>query len=336
MRRLTGVELTRLRWRRAVQFLVVLALIVPVLVFAITAWNTRPYSGAEQARFQAQLERDTQSRDTQNSLDECLNDPDSYGVPPGADVQATCEDYILPRADWYGVRQPLDLAHERESGSGTVVIALLTVLLVLAGTTFAGHDWATGSMSNQLLFEPRRVRVWLAKGLVVTLASAAVAAVVLAAYWTGLWVLAGARGLDPSGHSVWEGYQQGIRGTVLAALCALGAYAVTMLFRSTVVTLGVLFGLSILTPIVMALIAFPNNERWMRQTNIVAVILDGTVYYGDPVCTSTTDNLGNEIQECGNSAEHELSLAGGSAYLLGLLVVAAVPSVLTFRRRDVP
>ena len=326
MGRLLGVELTRLRWRRAVQILVLIAVAVPVVVFAITAWNTRPYSEAEQAEFQAQVERDTSSRDTQQSLKDCIADPDGFGVPPGADVQATCEDYILPRPEWYGFRQPLDLTNERENGSGPVVIALLTVLLVLAGTTFAGHDWNTGSMSNQLLFEPRRGRVWLVKALAVTLVSGVLAAAVLAAYWTGLWVLANARGLDPSGHSVWEGYQQGIRGTALAALATLAAYALTMLFRSTVATLGVLFGLSILAPILLALIAFPNNERWMPHTNIAAVILDGTTYYGEMVCSGDT---------C-NSSERELTLAGGSEYLLGLAALSVVPSVLTFRRRDVP
>jgi hypothetical protein len=336
MRRLMGVELTRLRWRRAVQILVLIAVLVPVVVFAITAWNTRPYSAAEQADFQAQVERDTKSKSTQDDLKTCIANPDDYGVPPGEDVRATCEGWILPQPEWYGFRQPLDLVDEREQGSGPVVIALLSVLLVLVGTTFAGHDWNTGSMGNQLLFESRRGRVWLTKGLAVVVVSAVLAAGVLAAYWTGLWALASSRGLDPSSHSVWEGYQQGIRGTVLAALCALAAYALTMLFRSTVATLGVLFGLSILAPILMALIAFPNNERWMPQTNIAAVILDGTTYYGDMTCTSTTDELGNEIQECGDSAEHRLTLAGGSAYLLGLLALAAVPSVYTFRRRDVP
>jgi ABC-2 type transport system permease protein len=329
MRRLMGVELTRLRWRRVVQVLAVLAVVVPVLVFAITAWNTRPVTDAERAGVQAQIERDTAS--SEDDLRACLADPESQGIPADEDPEEVCAEWYTPQLQWYGLREPLDLVNERESGSGAVLIALLTVLLVLAGTTFAGHDWNTGSMSNQLLFEPRRVRMWLAKGLVVALAGAALTAVVLAAYWTGLWALAAGRGLDPSSHSVWEGYQQGLRGTVLAALCALAAYAVTMLFRSTVVTLGVLFGLSILTPLLMALIAFPNNERWMPQTNLAAVILDGTTYYGEMSCTS--DSLGN--QEC-SSNERELSLAGGSAYLLGLLALAAVPSVLTFRRRDVP
>ena len=48
-------------------------------------------------------------------------------------------------------------------GSGLAVV-VSHLLLVLVGTTFVGHDWNSGSMSNQLLFEPRRLRVWAAKG----------------------------------------------------------------------------------------------------------------------------------------------------------------------------
>ncbi len=330
MRQLMGVELTRLRWRRAVQLLLLVAIVMPVVVFAVTAWNTRPYSEADKADIQAQIERD--SAGAQEQVQECVDHPEDQGIPSGEDVRQTCEDWYLPQAEWYGGRQPLDLAQERDAGSGPVVIALLAVLVLLAGTTFAGHDWNTGSLSNQLLFEPRRGRLWLAKGLVVLLSGAVLSAAVLAAYWTGLWVLAGARGLDPSSHDVWEGYQQGIRGTVLAAACAFAAYALTMLFRSTVATLGVLFGLSILAPILLALIAFPNNERWMPQTNVAAVILDGTTYYdnSDYTCTTTSDG----VEDC--DGERELSLGGGAAYLLGLLALAAIPSAATFRTRDVP
>ena len=48
-------------------------------------------------------------------------------------------------------------------GGFETLVILLAILMMLAGTTFAGHDWASGSVSNQLLFEPRRPRVWAAK-----------------------------------------------------------------------------------------------------------------------------------------------------------------------------
>lgn len=328
MIRLVGVELTRLRWRRAVLVLAAVCVVAPVVILAVTAWNTRPYSESEKADIARQLAADTER--AQIEVQACVDDPESHGIPEGADVEQTCEDWYLPQASWYGYREPLDLDEEREAGSGPAVVAIVTMLLVLAGTTFAGHDWHTGSMSNQLLFESRRGRVWLSKGLAVALASALVAGAVLAAYWTGLWAVPSIRDLDADG--LRSGYLQALRGTLLATGGALLAYALTMLFRSTVATLGVLFGITVLAPILMALVAFPNNERWMPTTNIAAVIQDGTTYYDDSGYSCTVDEDGNEV--C--TGEHELTLAGGTAYLVGLLALSVVPSVLTFRRRDVP
>ena len=53
--------------------------------------------------------------------------------------------------------------------------------MVIAGCTFVGADWASGSMTNQLLFVPRRTRVWLAKAAAVTIWSGAFALVVISA-----------------------------------------------------------------------------------------------------------------------------------------------------------
>ena len=41
------VELTRLRWRRAILLLLVAVVVLPALLFASTAWNTRPMSDSE-------------------------------------------------------------------------------------------------------------------------------------------------------------------------------------------------------------------------------------------------------------------------------------------------
>src|SRR5690606_24860261 len=130
---------------------VVLAVAIPALVLAVTAWNTRPYSDAEKAEIQRMLAQDTKR--AQREVDRCIAEPDTHGIEPGANVEQTCEDWYLPQASWYGYRDPLDLVNEHENGSGPAVVAIVTMLLVLAGTTFAGHDWHTGSMSNQLLFE---------------------------------------------------------------------------------------------------------------------------------------------------------------------------------------
>ena len=113
----------------------------------------------------------------------------------GTDVQAGCEDMTLPQPDWFGTRPTLSLDDERSGGSGLVVATILAMLLLLLGATFAGHDWNSGSMSNQLLFEPRRARVWAAKAVAVLLAGLVVAGGVLLVFWGGLWWLSELRGL---------------------------------------------------------------------------------------------------------------------------------------------
>ncbi len=64
---------------------------------------------------------------------------------------------------------------------------------------------------------------------------------------------------------------------MFAAGAAVGGYALTMLFRSTVATLGVLFAVSLLLPVMLSLIAFSGYEKWMPQTNVAAIVLDGGV-----------------------------------------------------------
>ena len=74
---------------------------------------------------------------------------------------------ITPTYENYLYRSAFDLARSPRRRRRMAAITILAGLMMLVGTTFAGHDWNTGSMSNQLLFEPRRLRVWAAKGLAV-------------------------------------------------------------------------------------------------------------------------------------------------------------------------
>ena len=58
MIRLVGVELTRLRKRRAVVVLLLLALMAPLIVAAGVAWETRPVSAEETARARELVQRE--------------------------------------------------------------------------------------------------------------------------------------------------------------------------------------------------------------------------------------------------------------------------------------
>lgn len=314
MRRLLAVELTRLRWRRAVLLLLAAAVVVPTLIAATLIWETRPPSqdDLDDARASAAME-----------IAQCEKRPGRFGV----EDRALCEEQVV---GWYTDSQPLRLGQQR-SETGLAVVTVLTLLVMLAGTTFAGHDWNSGSMSNQLLFESRRGRVWAAKALVVLVTSFVVSAVTSATYWLALWMVARSRDLKiPDGVLV-DCLEFALRGSVFGAVAALGAFAMTMLFRSTVATIGVLFGVVLAGSLIFA--ALGISERWFPHKNVAAIIKDGTRYYVE-VPQHCFTNGPFEDSECDQL--RELTLADGSLYYGVLLLGVGTASVLTFRRRDVP
>ena len=326
--RLLSVELTRLRWRRAVTVLLVMCVLVPTLIWVGLAWNTRPVSDSDLRNAQQQVEQESQQPYVKQELNRCIKHPGQYGVDPD-DPEASCKELTAPQLDWYLYRPRLQVADERD-GSGVAVVTILVALVMLLGTTFVGHDWASGSMSNQLLFEPRRLRIWAAKGAVVFLAGLVVSALVLAAYWGAIWLLAESRDLQASEHQ-WDLIRHSaMRGSVLVALAGFAGYALTMLFRSTVATIGVMFASAVGGSLVIIAVLGEEGQRWLVTSNFVAVLQNGYEYStGEGFCESTTSGT-----EC--SGLQQVTLEAGALYLGVLALVAAALSVWSFRQRDVP
>jgi len=323
MRSLFAVELTRLRWRRAVVLLLLLAVAIPGVMLAARAWTTRPMTQSEIAQIRA---------DAEGQISECLQHPRRYGVPPQHRdrAQRDCERSILT---WQLHRDKLTLAGERSNGSGVAVVAVLTALLLLMGTTFVGHDWSTGSMSNQLLFEPRRGRVWTAKALAVTTVALVTAAIVSTAYWLGVWGLMLARDLPVRDGALVDSLAFGLRGAGFAAAAALGGFALTTLFRSTVATMGVLFAVTVAGGLVVAMLGI--GEHWQPQKNVGAIVKNGTIYYRDvpQSCYREEGQLQHEGSPCDPAAT--LSATAGVGYYGAALLLTIGASTISFRRRDV-
>jgi ABC-type transport system involved in multi-copper enzyme maturation permease subunit len=325
MIRLALVELTRLRWRRAVLALVLLSVVVPLLIGVARVWETRPLSEAQVADFRAQVS---------GQVSECVDHPRQWGIrtKDPERIQARCTRNTV---GWTLPRRSLSLAGERSGGSGMGVVAVLTAFLMLAGTTFVGHDWHSGSMSNQLLFEPRRRRLWTAKALAVTGVAFALAAVVSTAYWLGLWATMRVRDLPVLDGSLTDSLLYGLRGAGFAAAAALGGYALTMLFRSTVATVGVLFGVSVAGGIVIAVLGI--GDQWQPQKNVAAIVKDGTTYWADvPESCYVEPQQEPPTDESDCDSQRDLPIGHSLGYYGVALVATVGASVVSFRRRDVP
>ncbi|MBZ5733640.1 hypothetical protein K8Z61_03950 [Nocardioides sp. TRM66260-LWL] len=328
---LLRVELTRLRWRRGVLALVALAILLPAALTFARIHGTAPLTDADRA---ALLDANA------GLIAECVQQPSDFAgstARPGtAEAQAACEAIATT-----GYQEQLDVDSEF---TGTVVglVGLLAGLLLLVGATFAGHDWATGSITNQLLFEARRGRVWAAKAAAVTLVGLVVTAVVLTGFWVVVTTVVDARGLPPLGtreHGTGDLVLQVVRSSLLVAGAALGGFALTTLLRSTGATIGVLFAVAVGTG--LALGALGLSPRWAPDVNLEAIVLDGTSYYVDVperCSTASADPNGSTGEAEGDPAclsTRQLGLAGGVGYAGGLLAAVGAASLVAFRRRDV-
>ncbi len=324
MIRLLRVELTRLLTRRAVLVILAAALVIPVVITVATILNTRPPSGAELAEAERQVAVASESKGTQRQLAKCIDNPDRFGIT-GDDVEQGCEEAVLPRIEWYVWYQPLVLHEHAVSGAGIAVATVVALLMLIMGTTFVGHDWASGSVSNQLLFEPRRLRVWTAKAVVVGVVSAALALVVMTAFWLVLGAVVRSR--DDVGLAEGElldCLQMGWRSAAVAAAAGVAGFALTMFFRSTVAALGVLLALGVAGGLVLAVIGI--ESIWNPGLNLLAVFADGATYREVAACPG--GGGGCEI-------ERQLTLGRGLVNLGVLFGVALVASVASFRQRDV-
>lgn len=313
------VELSRFRSRRAVVALVLAMVAITGAVMASVVYETRPLSAAEQTRAEQRFEREQE--DVRPQIEDCREDPEEFF---GGRVDPSECETLGPELEWYTSRPALDLS-EAATSTGPGIGVLLASLAILIGATFAGADWTSGSMTNQLLFRPRRLRLWLVKATAVVLGSVISAALVLVGFWAALLAVAQARGIAVP-EMVWEQILRGSgRGLGLVAAASLGGFALTMWLRRTGGAIGLLFGVAVVTEVLVAVVPVERMSQWSILNNVAAVAGNGTMVFDDSICDPSSP--------C--EPTYLLSFAHGAAVLGALLVVSVVVSVLSFRRRDV-
>jgi len=321
--RLVLVELNRFRSRRAIALLALAALLMAVAFIAATAWNTRPLTQADRTDAAAQSDLEGQKPERQQEVSACRADPHAYLGPKATAVD--CAEALIEPASSYYPRHSLDLGTvlHRE---GVELALIVVALIVVAGCTFAGADWSSGSITNQLLFKSRRSRLWLAKAAAVTIGSGLVAIVVLGGFWLGLGIVAQARDLSISSTDLTDVAWHLVRAVGLSMGAGLGAFALTMIFRHTVATLAILFIYSVGGELVVNLLPFEGAGRWSVGNNAFGWLATHHRYFDATIsCTPG--------ERC-SSMQVMTHLEAGT--FLGILVlVACVASLLWFRRSDV-
>jgi hypothetical protein len=224
--RLFGTEVLRCLSRRVVWALVAIACIGIVAVSFITFVNT----GGEDGRV-----------DREAAVQQCMQ----YEEGPRARVEAMCRQAIPP--DAFDDRLRLTDLWPEEQGDGDSILSVTVIFLaigaLLGGASMVGGDWKAGTMATLLTWEPRRVRLALAR----------FAAVVVLAMFIGFALqLLLILGLLPSilAHGTTEGADASwfrtlfgglLRCQVLVGVTALFGAAVAMIGRNTAAAMGAAF-----------------------------------------------------------------------------------------------
>ena len=327
--RLVRVELSRFRSRRAIALLALAAVVVTVALAVLTAYQTRPLTAADRADARAQADLSSGDSGLQDELKNCLKDPQSY---LGTNATATeCREVLVRDTSTFYPRKPLALGRVLDAGrltdaTGFSLALIVTGLMIIAGCTFAGADWGSRSVTNQLLFQPRRTRLWLAKAAAVALGSGLVALVTLGGFWLSLYSVAGSRGIDvPSTVTAHIGWHL-LRAVVLCMAAAVGGFALTMLFRNTVATLALLFVYGIGGEIAIGLLPIQGVGRFSLANNVFGWLATDAHYF-DP---SITCDPGSSC-----SPVRAISHLESGVFLGVLVLVAAGVSIAWFRRTDV-
>ncbi|HSX69014.1 hypothetical protein, partial [Nocardioides sp.] len=281
----------------------------------------------EWARAVAQAETQAASPETQRELQSCIDGSQEWGEPGYQPSRGECEDMILPRPEYY-IEYNQQRPEEAVEGYAPGIAILTAAVLALAAMTYAGADWASGSMSNQLLFNPRRGQLFTAKALAIGAMAGAVTILAHAAWWLSFAVIAGVRDLAWRAGWTTDVLQLVALSAAFSALVATGSYALTMLLRHTVAALA-----SVLAVLALSLV-FIHGLGGDSHVQRVSPALNAAAIFFDDVSYDTYD--WSEMSEQRDYQENHLGTLHGFGYWGVIWGAVAGAAFVAFRRRDVP
>jgi ABC-2 type transport system permease protein len=252
---LLRAELARAGRREVVRFVAVAGLVGVLVGCAIAGLKSQRPTDSQWD--EAKVLREAARRD-------CLDQPD---LTESAEAEALCDPG--PLATWLSPEiRVFDIA----SIPDTIVWSSLLLGLAgwLIGATLIGADWASGSLATVLTWEPRRVRLLLAKYAASALTTLGVSCLLLAALVIGLSIVAATRGLTSTHPSFWADVgATSLRVVVISGVAALAAAGLASIARSATFAVASLFVylVAVEGPIHLRL---PDAADWLVTQNAVA------------------------------------------------------------------
>ena len=297
---LLGVELRRFFSRRVVRGAFALGMALTTLVLVIQTARSAVSSSSESG---------TTFVCTVPPSGPGAVSPSPGNPPPGCSPQLTTS---IVKHD-----RRLNISRHFSETVGGAGVAMVFVAFVI-GASFVGAEFGAGSLSTQLIFEPRRTRVIAVKAVAVGV-GLAITAVALSLY-IGLLMFAGSslRGVVHGLDTTWFAARAGdlVRVAGATALAGIVAYAITVVARRTVAAVAGL----LIVGWVSAIIGSLHRWHWVAKYNPATALIIMAV---DP------------RRHAGENDPSALSLRGAIAssclWALALTIVAAV----AFNRREV-
>lgn len=327
MTRLLSVEWLRLRSRRVFWILGVVVIAGIALSMFSLARDARPPSAEDRAVAEQLAARDAQQPGLQDAVDACIqaqeSGNDTLDYPPDFD----CNE-LLPNVDNYLNTRTVDLVGELRDGAlGVASMGSLAALLI--GVSFMSADWTSGVVGTQLLYEPRRRRVFAAKAAIAGIGGAAIAVVVVVLHALGVWAIASAWGTTAGfGDAAGSLALQALRMIALVAFAGVTGLALVAALRHSTSVLGLVvvylfFGEGLLRSF------WHGIEPWLLSDRIAAWVQGSYRIENYDAC-----NQGNFQDVC--IPQVTILHAGPSAaYLLVVGALVAAVTLAVFERRDV-
>jgi ABC-type transport system involved in multi-copper enzyme maturation permease subunit len=203
--------------------------------------------------------------------------------------------------------------------------AVLMLFAFLVGATAIGAEWHHGTLTGLLLWEPRRIRVFLAKLTALLTGVTLVSVAAYAGQYGGLWLVARFRGMfgNFTPDVLAAAGLDAARGLALALVAGALGFAIAFTLRHTAAAMGAALAYFAIFELGVRSF-FPPAPKYLPLTYMSAWLEKGAeVTYSD--CFTG---------ECGTS-QFSVEMWGGGAYLLGLGLVALLIAAVVFRRREV-